>query len=858
MTSRPNGVWKLATSCPRAIGSFGSHVQCKKFSTGIVLQSEKKPAGGVFAGIMAAGMAARTSRVPGVKPAASLDQALLGRQSVQKNRTGEKSQRANGSESGAGAGAGAGAGSGRNGGVRGGSKPGQMQNQKPKTRSQNQRGGQYNSQNMNQARGPGQNQDQNHRQSQNQARNQAQSQAQVRSQSQAQSHARAQTQAQAQIQAQTQARSNNRGNSQPPVAPKPMVAKPPPPKKVKEVSFKKPVIALPKFVTVTNFADILKLRFTDLQKRMKALGFEDVNHDFIIDEETAHLIADELGYEVVINEIQGADLFAAPLPEDMSGVPLRPPIVTIMGHVDHGKTTVLDYLRKSSVAASEHGGITQHIGAFSVKMVNTKREICFLDTPGHAAFLNMRQRGANITDIVILIVAADDSVMPQTKEAIKHAKAANVPVIVAINKIDRPDADAEKVLSDLAANGVEIEDYGGDTQTVRVSGKTGQGIDKLEEAILTLSEVLDIRSPPDGKVEGWIIESQMKKGLGSVATVLVRRGTLKPGSVIVAGTKYCKVRMIKNDQGKVVKSAGPGTPVEVLGWKELPEAGDEVLEAESEQLAKQVVENRIARADQIKESQDILAINEKRRQMHLNQLKEQEREERLKLGLPLEEKMAEQDAEAAEKGSEKINFIIKADVSGSAEAVKDSIEGLGNEDIQASVLYSGVGDVTESDVTRAQTSNAVILTFNVKAPREVMAAASKAKVELMSHTIIYRLLEEVSTMLGSKLKPDIKHKVLGEASIREVFSISTKKSKPLLIAGCKVTNGILTRKSPVKVLRNGKVVYTGAFTSMKHHKDEVKEAKKDSECGISFENWDDFKEGDSIQTFEEIIVPRHL
>lgn len=619
----------------------------------------------------------------------------------------------------------------------------------------------------------------------------------------------------------------------------------------------KPVISLPTFITLSNLADLLKTRLSDLQKLMSSQGFEQTGHDFIIDKETAHLVADELGYEVAADDSDAAkDIFAVPLPEDRSNLPLRPPIVTIMGHVDHGKTTILDYLRKSSVAASEFGGITQHIGAFNVTLAsNKKQSICFLDTPGHAAFLNMRQRGANLTDIVVLVVAADDSVMPQTKEAIKHAKSAQVPMIVAVNKCDRPDANPDKVVADLATCDVDVEDYGGETQVVRVSGKTGLGIDKLEESILTLAEMLELRAPNTGNAEGWVLESQVKKGVGSVASVLVRRGTLKPGAFLVAGNVWCKVRSLKNDQGKVVKEAKPGTPVEVLGWKELPSAGDEALQADSEGHAKQVVSNRLVREEQIRAARDIQVINEKRVQMRLDQEKDAQRQERIRMGLPVEE---ESSGQATESGENTLTFIVKADVSGSAEAVRDSIQSLGNDKIKASVLYMGVGDVTETDVSRAQSAQATILTFNVKTPKDVDSVAARSSVKIVNHSIIYRLLEDVTSMLSAQLAPDIKHKVLGEASIREVFSIANKRSKPTKVAGVRVLNGVLARKARVKVLRDGSQVFEGTFSSMKHNKDDVTEAKKDSECGLSFDGWDKFEAGDKIQTYEEIVIPRHL
>jgi translation initiation factor IF-2 len=401
----------------------------------------------------------------------------------------------------------------------------------------------------------------------------------------------------------------------------------------------------------------------------------------------------EFNFEPIVEEAEAEDLMPLQDAGDKSSLPQRPPVVTIMGHVDHGKTTLLDWLRKSSVAASEHGGITQHIGAFSVPMASGK-VITFLDTPGHAAFLSMRQRGANVTDIIILVVAADDSVKPQTVEAIKHAKAAGVPMIVAISKVDKEGSNAERVKQDLARNNVEIEDFGGETQVVGVSGKTGQGMEELEEATITLSEILDMRAPTDGQAEGWVLEGSKKKS-GRVATVLVRRGTLRVGDVIVAGTTWAKIRTLHNEAGIEVASAGPGMPVEVDGWKDQPNAGDEVLQAPDEGKAKGVVAFRAKHAERLKLARDMDAINEARRL-------EQEKRERVKLAMP-EDAVA--DTKDAEPGIKHMNFIVKADVGGSVEAVLESISALGNQEVRANVLRTGVGKISEFDIEHAAAAN---------------------------------------------------------------------------------------------------------------------------------------------------------
>lgn len=402
----------------------------------------------------------------------------------------------------------------------------------------------------------------------------------------------------------------------------------------------------------------------------------------------------------------------SPAPEDRSTLPPRPPVVTIMGHVDHGKTSLLDWLRKASVAASEHGGITQHIGAFSVNMPGGKN-ITFLDTPGHAAFLSMRERGANVTDIVILVVAADDSVKPQTIEAIKHAKAANVPIIVACNKIDKEEADVERVKQDLARYGVDVEDYGGDTQVVCVSAKTGQGMQELEEATVTLSEVLDMRAEDDGPCEGWVLEAS-KKDIGRVATVLVRRGTLRVGDAIVAGQTWCKVRQITNEHGVRIESAGPGAPVEVAGWKDQPEAGQLAIQAESEEKAKDVVDFRQERAERLKQAADMEAINEKRRlHREKEEMEAKIREEAKEKGedpdaaVAAWEKTTKQEAAAQPKNQE-VAFVVKGDVAGSVEAVVDSISILGNDEVCAKVVRSEFGSVTEFDVDYAAAAEGTI------------------------------------------------------------------------------------------------------------------------------------------------------
>ncbi|CCH44134.1 Translation initiation factor IF-2 [Wickerhamomyces ciferrii] len=626
-------------------------------------------------------------------------------------------------------------------------------------------------------------------------------------------------------------------------------------------SYRRPLkrrrINIPDFATVSQLVNLMGVSYDHLARRLEEMGFEDMNHNFILDAETIGLIADEYGFDVKFGEDeQGEDLVPVIPEENSKFLKQRPPIVAIMGHVDHGKTTILDYLRKSSIVSQEHGGITQHIGAFSVKAPISKKVITFLDTPGHAAFLKMRERGATVTDIVVLVVAADDSVMPQTKEAIKHIKKSGVSVIVAINKCDKENANPEKVIADLAANDIDVEDYGGDTQTVKVSGLTGLNMDTLEESIVTLSEILDLKAQPTNiPVEGWVIESEVKKGMGPIATVLIRQGTLKPGNVLVAGNTYCKVRSIKDEGGKVIKLAGPSTPVELWGWKEVPEAGDEVLQAKDESQAKKVIETRINRLSKQKTAQSVDVINK----LRLEHKKEAERQDQLdelrKYGL--EEETEDSETDTVDKIKE-IKFIVKADVSGSTEAIVESIENLGNDEVKCSVLLSGVGFPTDTEIDRASIANAIILCFNMKIPKDVDNKAIKKNVEVRHHNVIYHLIEDVTKILSKELKPIIELNVLSETDIKEIFEIKGKKKKITRIAGCKVRSGKLERSGLIKVMRDEEEIFRGRISTLKHAKDDVKEIAKGRECGVEFENWDKFQAGDVIQVYEEKVIPRFL
>lgn len=604
-------------------------------------------------------------------------------------------------------------------------------------------------------------------------------------------------------------------------------------------------ILLPEFISVASLATALGVKTDLFISQLGELGFEEIAKDSIMTGETAALVAQEYGFEPTVDAGEDEDLRPRPPPEDPSSVPLRPPVVTIMGHVDHGKTTLLDFLRKSSIAAGEHGGITQHIGAFSVQMSSGK-QITFLDTPGHAAFLSMRQRGANVTDIVILVVAADDSVKPQTIEAIKHARSAKVPMIVAINKIDKDQANIERVKSDLAANGVEIEDYGGDVQVVCVSGKTGQGMDDLEDNILLLSEMLDIRAEPDGMAEGWVLESSIKP-IGRVATVLVKRGTLRPGDFIVAGRVFAKVRSLRNEAGVEVEEAPPGTAVEILGWKEPPEAGDMVLQAPTEDKAKNAVHYRIEQKEREEAMEQITEMERLKRERELERLAAEE---------------AEKNAEEAEEkpdGPKMINFTVKGDVHGSVEAVCASILEIGSNEVRPRVLLSSPGQITESDVEHAAISGSTIINFNNPIPGHIKRMAVESKVKILDHNIIYNLTEEVRQVLSESLPPTISFKVLGEAEVAQVFAINIKGRQYKNIAGVKVRNGMVMRNGRARLQRKGEIIFDGTISSVKHGKKEVTEMRKGTECGLEFSGeFDDIQEGDFIQVVEEIREKRYL
>lgn len=599
-------------------------------------------------------------------------------------------------------------------------------------------------------------------------------------------------------------------------------------------------IFLPEYISASNLAQALRQRLEQFLVDMGEMGFENVSPDSIITGETAALVSMEYGFDPTVDTGSQRDLSARPRPEDVSSLPSRPPVVTIMGHVDHGKTTLLDWLRKSSVAAHEHGGITQHIGAFVVQMSGGK-QITFLDTPGHAAFLSMRQRGANVTDIVVLVVAADDGVMPQTLEALKHARSAKVPIIVAINKVDKEDARVDQVKADLARHGVEIEDYGGDVQVVCVSGKTGQGMPDLEENIVTLSEVLDVRAEPDGMAEGWVLESSLKQD-GKAATVLVNRGTLRPGDLIVAGKTWARVRSLRNEAGTELSEAPPGIPVEIQGWRELPEAGEQVIQAPSESRAKTAVEYRLEMAEREESSA---------------QLAQQEQRQRERAAAEAEAATGQDGAGQADSGVLYQNFTVKADVAGSVEAVCGSILELGNNEVRAKVLRSAAGPISEYDVDHAAASQSVIVNFNVPILPHIKQRAEEARVKIIDHSVIYHVADDAKAVLSDLLPVNITSRVSGEADVLQIFPINMKK-KVVNIAGCRIRNGSIKKSLPVRVLRNGKVIFDGNIETLKHVKKDVMEMGKGAECGIGLEGFQDFQVDDQIQAYEEVREKRAL
>ena len=574
-------------------------------------------------------------------------------------------------------------------------------------------------------------------------------------------------------------------------------------------------------ITVGDLANKMAVKGSQVIKAMMKLGaMATINQ--VIDQETAQLVAEEMGHKVILrreNELEEAvmsdrDTGAAAEP--------RAPVVTIMGHVDHGKTSLLDYIRSTKVASGEAGGITQHIGAYHVETDNGM--ITFLDTPGHAAFTSMRARGAQATDIVVLVVAADDGVMPQTIEAIQHAKAAGVPVVVAVNKIDKPEADPDRVKNELSQYGIMPEDWGGESQFVHVSAKAGTGIDELLDAILLQAEVLELKAVRKGMASGAVIESFLDKGRGPVATVLVREGTLNKGDIVLCGFEYGRVRAMRNELGQEVLEAGPSIPVEILGLSGVPAAGDEVTVVRDEKKAREVALYRQGKFREVK-----LARQQK-------------------------SKLENMFANMTEGEVHEVNIVLKADVQGSVEAISDSLLKLSTDEVKVKIIGSGVGGITETDATLAAASNAILVGFNVRADASARKVIESESLDLRYYSVIYHLIDEVKAAMSGMLSPELKQQIIGLAEVRDVF----KSPKFGAIAGCMVTEGTIKRHNPIRVLRDNVVIYEGELESLRRFKDDVNEVRNGMECGIGVKNYNDVRVGDMIEVFEIIEIKRTI
>ena len=581
-------------------------------------------------------------------------------------------------------------------------------------------------------------------------------------------------------------------------------------------------VELPENISVGDLAQQMAVKAGVVIKELMKLGvMATINQ--MIDQDTASLVVEELGHRI---KLKSDDELEEQLEESLAsqeGTPkLRAPVVTVMGHVDHGKTSLLDYIRSSRVAVGEAGGITQHIGAYHVK--TDMGMITFLDTPGHAAFTAMRARGAKSTDIVILVVAADDGVMPQTEEAVQHARAAGVPLVVAINKMDKEGADPDRVKNELAAKEVIPEDWGGDTQFIPLSAHTGEGIDTLLEALLLQSELLELKAPADVPASGLVIESRLDRGRGPVASLLVQQGTLNQGDIVLAGLQYGRVRAMLDENGQPIKVAGPSIPVEILGLDGTPDAGDPFVAVESEKRAREIADFR----------------QEKQRSSKLA------RQQAAKLDSMFETMTAGE--------VQTLNIVIKADVRGSLEALQSSLSDLGNEEVKVNVVAGGVGGITETDISLAITSNAVIFGFNTRADAKARGLAENEGVEVRYYNVIYDLIDDVKAALSGMLSPELREEIVGIAEVRDVF----RSPKFGLIAGCMVTEGTVYRSKPIRVLRDNIVIYEGELESLRRFKDDANEVRSGTECGIGVKNYTDVKVGDLIEVYDVNEVARSL
>jgi len=581
-------------------------------------------------------------------------------------------------------------------------------------------------------------------------------------------------------------------------------------------------VVIPESITVQELANRMAERGVDVIKSLMKMGImATINQS--LEPDTAELVATEFGHRVRRVSAADVEIGLTGIADEDTHLVQRPPVVTVMGHVDHGKTSLLDAIRKTDVAGHEAGGITQHIGAYQVALPSGQK-LTFIDTPGHAAFSAMRARGANVTDIVVLVVAADDGIMQQTVEAINHAREAKVPIIVAVNKIDKSDANPARVRQEMLNHGLVVEELGGDVLAVDVSAKTGLNIGRLEEAILLQAEILDLKANPDRPASGWVIEARLERGRGAVTTLLVQRGTLRQGDIVVAGREWGRVRSLLDDRGQPVASAGPAFPAEVVGLQGTPVAGDEFAVVESETRAREITEFR----------------------------KQRDRESQSSLGA--RGTLEQQFEKIAAGESKELAIIIKSDVQGSLEAIANSIRQIGTDEVKARVLHAGVGGINESDVTLARASGAIIIGFNVRANPQARDMARRDNVDIRYYSIIYNVIDDMAALLTGLLKPTKREKFLGNAAIREVFAI-TKVGK---VAGCMVSEGVVKRGAKVRLLRDNVVIHEGSLKTLKRFKDEVREVKEGFECGMAFENYQDVQAGDIIECFELEEVARTL
>ena len=586
-----------------------------------------------------------------------------------------------------------------------------------------------------------------------------------------------------------------------------------------EASQDENVILYKEGMTVSDLAKELDVNPTEVIKKLMNLGIMASLNNSLSFDDVEMIVID---YDKTLKSFESQDVTnfeKLEITDDEKDLVARPAVVTIMGHVDHGKTSLLDYIRHSHVTEGEFGGITQHIGAYQID--NKGKKITFIDTPGHAAFTEMRARGASVTDIVIIIVAADDGVMPQTEEAIDHAKAANVPILVAVNKIDKPGANPEKVMNEMAARGLTPEQWGGDVIYTNISALTGEGVDKLLDNIQLVSEMCELKANPNRYALGTVIESKLDKNVGSTVTLLVQNGTLRLGDPIVVGTTYGKVRTLKDDLGREVVEAGPSTPVEITGLSKVPSSGDRFMAFETEKEAKTIAENRALQAK--------LKANKANKAVTLDDL-----------------------FDKIQSGIKEINVVLKTDVKGTEEAVKNALSKIEVEDVRVKVIRSGVGTITESDIVLANASDAIIVGFNVRPNAKTMEVAKEYNVDIRLHNIIYKLVEEMEAAMKGMLDPEYEEKVLGEAEVRKLFSFS----KVGTIAGSMVTNGIIKSDAKARLIRDGVVIYDGEINTIQKEKDQAKEVKQGFECGITLVNYNDIKEGDVIEAYEMVEIPR--